>query len=368
MITKVLSIIGTRPEAIKMAPVIKELNESDLIDHRLCITSQHKEALMEVVNFFNLKVNYDLDIMKKNQSLFEITIKILSKLEKVLEIEKPDMVLVHGDTTTSFVASLASFYKKIMIGHIEAGLRTHNKFEPFPEEINRKLVDSISDFYYAPTQLAKENLINEGVKQKKIFVTGNTVVDAVELCLDRIEEKSLSFINQFQKAKNKKNILLTTHRRENFGKPLENICDAIIEISNNEIYHIFCPVHPNPNVKNYIYERFQNIKNITLLDPLKYPEFLFLMSKSDIIISDSGGVQEEAPSLNKKVIILRNFTERPEGLDSGHLYIAGTEKKSIIKVFNKILSSKPIVDKNPYGNGDASKKIRSHIESLNVEK
>tara|TARA_X000000368_G_scaffold113289_1_gene88347 strand:+ start:5450 stop:6550 length:1101 start_codon:yes stop_codon:yes gene_type:complete len=366
MIKKVLSIIGTRPEAIKMAPMIKELNESDLIDHKLCITSQHKEALMEVVNFFNLEVNYDLDIMKENQSLFDVTINILSKLEKVLEIEKPDMVLVHGDTTTSFVASLASFYKKIMIGHVEAGLRTYKKFEPFPEEINRKLVDSICDFYYAPTQLAKENLINEGVNQKKIFVTGNTVVDAVELCLDRIEEKSLSFINEFQKVKNKKNILLTTHRRENFGKPLENICDAIIEISDNETYHIFCPVHPNPNVKNYIYERFQNKKNITLLDPLKYPEFLFLMSKSDIIISDSGGVQEEAPSLNKKVIILRNFTERPEGLNSGHLFIAGTEKKSIIEVFNKILSSKPIVGKNPYGDGDASKKIRSHIESLNV--
>jgi len=361
---KILSVIGTRPEAIKMAPLILELQNNSNIEHTLCITSQHKEALTDVLNFFDLKADFNLEVMKKDQTLFDITIQILKKIDKVIESVNPDIVLVHGDTTTSFVASLAAFYKRIKIGHIEAGLRTHRKFEPFPEEVNRRIVDVLADYYYAPTKLAKNNLLNEGVKESQIAVTGNTVVDAVNLGLKKIDTTKLSFRKEYENNKHKKIILATTHRRENFGEPLSNICDALEEIVSSNDYHIFCPVHPNPNVKNFIYSRLEDNRNISLVDPLKYPEFLFLMSQSYIIISDSGGIQEEAPSMNKKVVVLRNLTERPEGLKSGHLHIAGTDTKNILKIFNNVVNKIIDKDSNPYGKGDAAIQIMKHLESI----
>jgi len=297
---KILFIFGTRPEAIKMAPVIKEFKKEKSIDVKVCITAQHREMLDQVLNFFGIKPDYDLNLMKPNQSLFDITANSLKSLEKVLDKEKPDLIFVQGDTTTAFVGALAGFYKKMKVAHIEAGLRSHNKYSPFPEEINRVLVGHVADYHFAPTERAKENLYRENIK-KNVYVVGNTVIDALFLGLNIIkkegEEKFYKYFDFIDFSK--KIILVTGHRRENFGKPFENICYALKEIAKREDVEIVYPVHLNPNVKKPVNEILNGVRNIHLIEPLEYPYLIWLMSKSYLVLTDSGGIQEEAPSLGK---------------------------------------------------------------------
>lgn len=367
---KIILVFGTRPEAIKMAPIIKELQKHrEYFKTIICITAQHREILEEVLGLFAIKPDYDLNVMQDNQSLFDVTTKILLKIKKVLETERPDLVMVQGDTTTTFSSSLASFYLKIPLAHIEAGLRTTDKYQPFPEEINRRLTSHLADLHFVPTKQAKENLIKEGISEKFIFLTGNTVVDSLFYILREIKKRKIkdkfSFLNS-----NRKLILVTAHRRENFGKPLKNICLALKKIvERNKDIEIVYPVHPNPNVYNVVTNILKNTERIHLIRPLDYFSFVYLMSKSYLILTDSGGIQEEAPSLRKPILIMREKTERPEVIESGAAKLAGTDVNYIVKNSERLLRNKNYYQKmssaiNPFGDGRAAQRIIRILRNL----
>lgn len=360
---KVLSVFGTRPEAIKMAPIIKEIEKNKNLINIICVTAQHREMLDQVLDLFNIIPNYDLNIMKENQSLSEILKNIIISLEDIIKKERPDIILVHGDTSTTLAASLVGFYQKVKVGHIEAGLRTYNKYSPFPEEINRQLTSVIADLHFAPTETSKYNLIKEGKDIKSIFVTGNTAIDALRYTIDS------SYTSDYDKwIGNSKTILLTAHRRENLDGGLSNIFDAINIIAKkySDIKVIY-PVHLNPFIKNLAKNKLSNSDNIKLINPLNVREFHNLMSKSYIIMTDSGGIQEEAPSLNIPVLVLRDTTERPEGLKAGTLILTGTKTEDIVNIFSEVFEDKIFYKKiadsiNPYGDGYASIRIVEIIE------
>ena len=375
---KTAVIFGTRPEAIKMAPLVLELKKREDFETITIVTAQHRQMLDQVLELFNIIPDFDLNLMKPNQNLWNLTSGILQQTKEIFEKTKPDIVLVHGDTTTAFASALSAFYARIPIGHVEAGLRTFNKDYPFPEEINRVLADSVSDLHFAPTEGSIQNLLNSGIKEgtsnraldnsyengRRIYKTGNTVIDAL---LYKVEKNiDLSFIGL---NPNLKTILLTSHRRENFGKPLENICDAILEIiQNNKDIEVVYPVHLNPNVRNVVFSKLQGIDRIKLIDPLDYAPFCALMKKSHIILTDSGGVQEEAPSLGIPVLVLRDETERPEAVDCGCVKLVGTDKEKIVSTVQKLLNSSDFYNSmkmavNPYGDGHASERIANIISS-----
>lgn len=370
--TKHLIIFGTRPEAIKMAPLVKEFLKSDDFEAKVCVTAQHREMLDQVLDFFEIKPDYDLNLMKPNQNLYTLTADIITGLRPILEEFKPDFVYVHGDTTTTMAASIASFYAGAKVCHVEAGLRTHNKRSPFPEEINRQVAGRISDYHFAPTEQSKQNLLNENIKNENILVTGNTVIDAL---LDSTERVStLSDNNEIDYLKSivdssKRLILVTGHRRENHGEGFINICEALKEIAiNNPDVQVIYPVHLNPNVKEPVYKILSGIDNIHLISPLAYPAFVWLMNKSYMIITDSGGVQEEAPSLGKPVLVMRDTTERPEAVDAGTVILVGTDKNKIVAETQSLLDN---IERyqlmselhNPYGDGKACKRIVDFISS-----
>lgn len=367
--TKILFIFGTRPETIKLAPLIKEFqNERDVFDVKICITSQHREMLKQVMDFFQITPDFNLNIMKHNQSIFDITSESLKRLNNVLEKSKPDIIFVQGDTTTAFVGALAGFYRKVKVAHVEAGLRSFNKFAPFPEEINRVLISHIADYHFAPTKKAKQNLIKEGIKNS-IYVVGNTVIDALQLGLKLIENNEEKYKKYFKFLNfNKKIILVTGHRRESFGEGFKNICDALKEIAlkYKDTIEIIYPVHLNPNIQKSIKKIFYKMKNIHLLKPLNYPHLLYLMKNCWLILTDSGGIQEEAPSLGKPVLVMREVTERIEGIKKGTSILVGTDRSRIVKEVQRMLYNhrryiKMARIKNPYGDGSASYKIKKII-------
>ncbi len=362
---KILVCFGTRPEAIKMAPICMALAK-EKIPFKLCVTAQHREMLDQVLDFFDLKPDYDLNIMKSNQSLNMLSSRILSEMDKIFNEENFDMVLVHGDTTTSSLVALSAFHRNCKVAHVEAGLRTYNKQAPFPEELNRQLTGRIADFHFAPTEKAKENLVNESVDLQNITVTGNTVIDALFVTLKKIEK---GYINEHIKTLkesinfDKKIVLVTGHRRESFGGGFENLCQALLELSKNEDIEIVYPVHLNPNVQNIVYEKLSGKANIHLIAPLDYPSFVWLMSQSKVIISDSGGIQEEAPSLNIPVLVTRETTERYEGVEAGCSVLVGTDSKRIVEAANTILHGQTnSIMQNPYGDGLAAMKIVDVIQ------
>lgn len=358
---KVLTIFGTRPEAIKMIPIIKEMQNNDNIISEVCVTAQHRQMLDQVLSIFNIKPEYDLNIMTENQTLTKITTEVLLGLEQILKKSKPDLILVHGDTTTTFVGALAAFYHKIKIGHVEAGLRTYNKYEPFPEELNRKLTGAICDIHFAPTIYSKQNLLKENINEKDIFVTGNTVIDIIKTTVEK------DYIFNFEKLNKidytKKIITITAHRRENFGKPLENICSAILDIvNNNENVEVVYSVHYNPLVRDTVHKMLRDNKKIHLTDPLDIKDMHNLINKSYFVMTDSGGLQEEVPSFKKPVLVLRNVTERQEGLKANVLKLVGTERLDIINAVNMLIKdnkeyAKMTNTNNPFGDGLASKRV-----------
>lgn len=360
---KVMVVFGTRPEAIKLVPVIKELEKNtQKIRVIKVVTAQHRQMLDQVLKVFNITTDYDLNIMKKKQNLSQITTLILQKLDRIIEKEKPDIMLVQGDTTTAFSAALSAFYHKVNIGHIEAGLRTYDKFNPYPEEINRKLVTAIADLHFAPTVLAYNNLLKENVPKNKIYITGNTVIDALFMTLKQKYEFDIPFLKKFDFSK-KKTILVTVHRRENWGMPLQNICKALkIIVSSSKDAEVIFPVHYNPIVRGTVQNILKNESKIHLIDPLEYQPFVHLMNRAYLILTDSGGIQEEAPSLGKPVLVLRKITERPEAVQSGTVKIVGDNINNIVKETIKLLSFKAKYKKmsckiNTYGDGKAASKI-----------
>lgn len=354
----VMTVFGTRPEAIKVVPVIKELEKRKETNPIVCVTAQHREMLDQVLEEFNIKPDYDLNIMKQGQTLSEITTKALTGLEKIIEEAKPDMVLVQGDTTTTFAGALAAFYNQTTIGHLEAGLRTYNKFAPFPEEMNRQMVTVLTDLHFTPTERSKQNLLNEG-KKDNIYITGNTAIDALKLTIK--EDYKNPEIDSFDS--DKKIILLTSHRRENIGEPMRNIFKAVKRIADEyEDVRIIFPIHKNLKVREIAKEILGEDEKIKLIEPLDVIEFHNLMNKSYLILTDSGGIQEEAPSLGKPVLVLRDLTERPEGIKAGTLKLVGTDEEKIYTMTKKLLDNKNEYLKmakasNPYGDGFASKKI-----------
>lgn len=364
---RVLTIFGTRPEAIKMAPLVKEIEKNaDSLESFVCVTAQHRQILDQVLELFNIKPDFDLDIMKENQNLWSLTSEVLLKTKDVIDKVKPAIVLVHGDTTTSMAAALSAFYAKIPVGHVEAGLRTFDKYYPFPEEINRVFTDSVSTYHFAPTDKSCINLRESGISDRHIYKTGNTVIDAL---LYTVENKKDN-LDKLNLNPDLKTILLTSHRRENFGKPIRNICYAVLELveKNKDIEFVY-PVHPNPNVREPVYELLSGKERIHLIDPLEYAQFCSLMKKSHIILTDSGGVQEEAPSLAKPVLVLRDTTERPEAIECGTVKLVGTNTKKIIDAVQELLDNKEIYRKmaeavNPYGDGLASKRIVDIIKTV----
>lgn len=374
---KVLSVFGTRPEAIKMAPVIKELEKfPEAIQSLVCVTAQHRQMLDQVLDLFAIKPDYDLDIMQPGQDLFAITGNVLSGLKSVLEQEKPDVVLVHGDTTTTMVASLAAYYCRIKVGHVEAGLRTFDKFAPFPEEINRKIASALADVHFAPTATAKANLLAEGVPESLIFITGNTVIDALLGTVEKLtvqEALRTALAHRFSFLDHhKKLILVTGHRRENFGEGFENICRALMEIAGRyPDVEILYPVHLNPQVQGPVRRNLGagRIHNIHLIEPVDYLPFVYLMSRAHLIITDSGGVQEEAPSLGKPVLVMRNTTERPEALTAGTVKLVGTDRQKIVDETAILLTDRVEYEKmsgahNPYGDGKAAARIVQRLMEL----
>lgn len=363
---KIAVVFGTRPEAIKMAPVILELKKkSDYFETIVIVTSQHREMLNQVLKVFNIKPDYDLNIMKKNQTLNDITVKVLKGLETIYKNEKPDMVLVHGDTTTSFTAALAAYYQQISIGHVEAGLRTFDKYFPFPEEGNRQLIDSIADLFFVPTEATKNNLIDENKKNKNIFVTGNTVIDAIKHT--KKSESTHDILTLVDDKSDQKWILLTMHRRESYGFPMAEVCKAVIEIvSQREDIEVLMPVHMSPVIQTLVSEELENHERIHLVKPLEVDVFHRVIDKMFLVLTDSGGLQEEAPALDVPVLVLRDKTERPEGLEAGTLKLVGTDRKTVIESVIELIENNEkytIMSKanNPYGDGFASKRIVSII-------
>ncbi|MDE6182482.1 MAG: UDP-N-acetylglucosamine 2-epimerase (non-hydrolyzing) [Eubacteriales bacterium] len=371
---KVLSIFGTRPEAIKMAPIIKEMEKNDKIEQEVCVTAQHREMLDQVLEIFDIKPDYDLNIMTQNQTLTGITINALKGLEEILQKAKPDLILVHGDTTTTFVGCLASFYSKIKIGHVEAGLRTYNKYEPFPEEMNRRLTGAMADLHFAPTDISKNNLLKENILEEGIFVTGNSSVDCVKTTIEKNYKFNCEELNKIDFGK-KRVITMTAHRRENLGEPLENICSAILEIvQKNEDVEVVYAVHFNPLVREVANRILGNNERIHLIDPIDMKDMHNLIDRSYMVMTDSGGLQEEVPSLKKPVLVLRNVTERPEGVLAGVLKLAGVEKNNIIKLAQELLDNKEeyekmVNSKNPFGDGFSSERIvKAILYHFGIEK
>ncbi len=358
---KILICFGTRPEAIKMAPIILELQKRE-IPFKICVTAQHREMLDQVLAFFEIIPTYDLDLMQKDQSLNSFCGRLLLSVDEILEREKPQIVLVHGDTSSSSILALAAFHRGIKVGHVEAGLRTYNKEAPFPEEINRQITARIADYHFAPTKEAAKNLLNEQIPAKQIYITGNTVVDALKNALLKIETNPLTLdILNIQRllAPSKKTILVTGHRRENFGKGLEELCESLIHLAVRKDVEIIYPVHLNPNVQDVIYNKLGNIKNIHLTHPVSYPTMIWLMKNCTFIISDSGGIQEEAPAFSKTVLVTRIVSERMEGVNAGFSKLVGTDKNKIISEAEKILENPPNLARlqNPYGDGKAAARI-----------
>ena len=355
---KVMSIFGTRPETIKMAPVVHELEKREEIESIVCVTAQHREMLDQVLKALKVKPDYDLNIMKQGQTLSDITTRALKGLEDVIKEVKPDIILVHGDTTTTFAGALAAFYQQVAVGHVEAGLRTYNKYSPFPEEMNRQFVGIVSDMNFAPTERSKNNLLREGKKEETIYVTGNTAIDALNLTVD--EEYSDEITEWIG---DDRLIVLTAHSRENLGEPMYRMFKAIRRIIDkyDDVKMVY-PVHLNPLVVKAANEVFGDSEKIKLIKPLEVVEFHNLLSRSYLILTDSGGIQEEAPSLGKPVIVLRDTTERPEGIDAGTLKLAGTEEETIYQMVDELLSDSMEYEKmskasNPYGDGHASERI-----------
>ena len=363
---KVMTIFGTRPEAIKMAPLVKKMEEYEEIESIVCLTAQHREMLDMVVELFDIKPNYDLNVMKHGQTISDITVKVLKGIEEVLIKEKPHIVLVHGDTSTTFVGALAAFYQKIKVGHVEAGLRSGNIYSPYPEEMNRRLTTNLASIHFAPTDGNYNNLIKEGVDEKNIFITGNTVIDA----LLSVVKKDYIFENQLLNNidyENKKVIVMTCHRRENWGKPMEDIFTSVKELAqeNKEVEVIF-PVHLNPNIRSLANSIMGDQENIHLIEPLDYEPFANLLNKAYLILTDSGGIQEEAPALGKPILVMRTETERPEAAEAGTVKIIGVEKDNIKEGVNLLLNDKYEYEKmanaiNPYGDGSAAEKT---VEAL----
>lgn len=359
---KVLSIFGTRPEAIKMAPVIKALSQHpDRIASVVCVTAQHRQMLDQVLSLFAITPDYDLNLMQPNQSLAQLTAKALTELDAVLQREQPDWVLTQGDTTTAMVGALAGFYRRVKVGHVEAGLRTWDRFQPFPEEVNRKIADAVCDLHFAPTETARENLLRESVSEQSILITGNTVIDALLDVAARDFDWAASELATV--PRDKRLILVTAHRRENFGAPLAEICAALRDIALRYAdVHLVYPVHLNPNVQQVVGETLQGLPNLSLLPPLEYLPLVQLLKASWLVLTDSGGLQEEAPGLGKPVLVLRDVTERPEGVVAGTVKLVGTDNAKIVQETVRLLEDRAEYERmahavNPYGDGQASQRI-----------
>jgi UDP-N-acetylglucosamine 2-epimerase (non-hydrolysing) len=365
---KVLAVCGTRPDTVKMAPVVNELKRhSDEVELTLAVTGQHREMLVQVLEAFDLHPDYDLNIMSARQTLIQITTRALEGLDDVIKQCKPDLVLAQGDTTTTFVAGLAAFYNKIPFGHVEAGLRTDNKYDPFPEEMNRRLTGAISDLHFAPTELARQNLLREGINDETVFVTGNTVIDALLSIASRehaFDDKRVAAV-----AASGRMILMTAHRRENWGEPMRDICVAVKRIvDNNPDVTVVFPVHKNPIVRDTVYPELEGVDGVILTEPPDYVPFVHLIKASYLVLTDSGGVQEEAPSLGKPVLVLRKTTERPEGVDAGNAKLVGTDVETIVREAETLLHDANAYQamaavKSPYGDGRAAERIWEVIRS-----
>ncbi|MBY7026656.1 UDP-N-acetylglucosamine 2-epimerase (non-hydrolyzing) [Clostridium botulinum] len=363
---KVMSVFGTRPEAIKMCPLVKELKRRKEIESIVCVTGQHREMLDQVLEIFDIKPDFDLNVMRERQTLTGITTRVLEKLTDVMEEAKPDLVLVHGDTTTTFAGALAAYYNQIKVGHVEAGLRTYDKYQPFPEEINRKLTGRLADLHFAPTNLAKSHLLKENILEQDIFITGNTVIDALSTTINDNYKFKVDELNNID-FKNTRVIVVTAHRRENLGQPLVNICNAIKElVDKNKNVQVVYAVHKNPAVQETVASILSKSDRIHLVNPLNLEDMHNLMNRSYLVMTDSGGLQEEVPSMNKPVIVLRNVTERQEGVEAGTIKLAGNDQKIICNIVQKLLDDeeeykKMEIAKNPFGDGKASERILDAI-------
>ncbi len=369
---KVCSVFGTRPEAIKMAPLVKELQSREELDAKVLVTAQHREMLDSVLELFDITPDFDLNIMKHGQTITDITTRVLHGVGEIFEQEKPDLVLVHGDTTTTFAAALASFYQKIAVGHVEAGLRTGNIYSPYPEEMNRKLTGSLATYHFSPTIMNVENLLRENISKENVVITGNTVIDALLSVTDKSYRFEIEELNEIDETKQRL-ILLTCHRRENWGEPMKQIFEAINELTSNhsDVVVVF-PMHKNPSIRELARTYFENNPSVRLIEPLDYEPFANLMKKSYLILTDSGGIQEEAPALGKPVLVLRTETERPEAVKAGTVRIAGIETERIVQLADELLSSQKSYDEmahaaNPYGDGTSSKQIADFIVSKREE-
>jgi len=370
-LARILFIFGTRPEAIKLAPLVYQAREADGITAYMCSTGQHQEMLQQVLDFFSLTPDYNLNLMQRDQTLHGLAAYILGAVGTVMEEVKPDLVVVQGDTTTTMIGALTAFYHRISVAHVEAGLRSNVKFSPYPEEVNRILTTRLSDYHFAPTERAASNLLKEGVSHEKIYVVGNTVVDALLMGLRKVSNMSIEDINPALKNIDfsRRVLLITGHRRESFGKPLENICYALGEIAQDDRVEVIYPVHLNPHVREPVFGILGGRKNVHLIEPVDYPTMIYLMSRSYIILTDSGGVQEEAPSLCKPVLVLREVTERTEGVDQGVTRLVGTSKEAIVRETFALLNDldhykQMATGDNPYGDGLASKRILEVLESV----
>jgi UDP-N-acetylglucosamine 2-epimerase (non-hydrolysing) len=358
---KILSVFGTRPEAVKMAPLVKLLAQTAGIESRVCVTAQHRQMLDQVLSLFEIKPDYDLNLMRDDQSLAQLSASIFTHLDPVLEDFQPDWVLAQGDTTTVAITSLLAYYRRIKFGHIEAGLRTHDKWQPFPEEINRRIAGVIADLHFAPTEWSRQNLLREGIASEIIKVTGNTVIDALRFVSTQPEPQEITQLITNQLRTNKL-ILVTAHRRENFGKPMEDICRAMLELAQRGDVEIVYPVHLNPNVREPVNRLLKGVEHITLLPPLDYLPLVHLMKHATLILTDSGGIQEEAPAFGIPTLVLRDVTERPEGVEAGTLKLVGTETSLIVEEAKRLLENQSVYEQmakasNPYGDGCAAEKI-----------
>lgn len=357
---KVLCVFGTRPEAIKMASIVRLLKQTRDIESRVCVTAQHRQMLDQVLELFKIKPDYDLDLMREGQSMAQISAGIFTHLDPVLDDFHPDWVLAVGDTTTVVTTSLLAFYRRIKFGHVEAGLRTHNKWHPFPEEINRRLATTLADLHFAPTEWSQENLLREGVDETCIVVTGNPVIDALKFVSQQEEPEEIK--NLVRRLENKKIILVTAHRRENFGESIENICQALKQLAARGDAEIVYPVHLNPNIQEPVNRILKDVEHVTLLSPLDYLPLVHLMKRATLILTDSGGIQEEAPAFGVPVLVMRETTERPEGIEAGVLKLVGTEASHIIREAQRLLDepmeyAKMAKASNPYGDGHAAERI-----------
>lgn len=371
---KVMSVFGTRPEAIKMAPLVKTLEKEVNTESIVCVTAQHREMLDQVLRDFDIEPDYDLNIMKAGQTLEDITVRALKGIGEVIREVKPDIVLVHGDTSTTFAASLAAYYNQTKVGHVEAGLRTYDKYQPFPEEMNRRLTGAIADLHFSPTEPSKKNLLKENIDENSIFITGNTAIDALKTTIDDSYKFTVDELNSIE-YQNKRVITITAHRRENLGEPLENICKALRRIANEyEDVELVYAVHKNPAVSNPVHNILGGHGRIHLLDPLDIKDMHNLMNRSYMVMTDSGGLQEEVPSMGKPVLVLRNVTERPEGVEAGTLKLAGTDEDTVYSMAKELLDNgdeyrKMAVAKNPFGDGNASERIvRAILYSFGINK